>query len=145
MSEAKTVYVEPIKGEIIAETAGMDAKSESVAENTILPEGLAEDKTETHGENEVLYQKILASAASSKASTVHSDAQVQHDAAQVSAQTDADSKVTQLVDLASTKGVVYAVKVARSLNDFYVLDQMHDGLVGKFYESLKAKGLISEE
>jgi hypothetical protein len=70
--------------------------------------------------------------------------QVQTDAKAVYDETDAEARVTKLVSLAETKGVEHAVRVAQKLNDFYVLDRMHDELSGKFYDALKAKGLIKE-
>jgi hypothetical protein len=72
------------------------------------------------------------------------DGQLAIDAHTVSKQTDAESQVAELLQMASIKGVPYAVKVARKLGDYYVLDKMHDELVEKFYEALKAKGMIEE-
>lgn len=72
------------------------------------------------------------------------DGQLATDAATVSRQTDAESQVAELLQMASLKGVPYAVKVARKLGDYYILDKMHDELVEKFYEALKAKGMIEE-
>jgi hypothetical protein len=75
---------------------------------------------------------------------VSDDGQLATDAHTVSKQTDAESQVAELLQMASIKGVPYAVKVARKLGDYYVLDKMHDELVEKFYEALKAKGMIEE-
>ncbi len=72
------------------------------------------------------------------------DGQIVRDAEAVSKQTDAESQVAELLQMASVKGVPYAVKVARKLGDYYILDKMHDELVEKFYEALKAKGMIEE-
>ncbi len=68
-----------------------------------------------------------------------------NDAKNVYAETDAGARVTQLLSLAETKGVEHAVKVAVHLNDFYVLDRMHDELAEKFYDALKARGLLHDE
>jgi hypothetical protein len=76
--------------------------------------------------------------------TPSDDAAVAVDAKSVYDETDAESRVTKLVSLAQTKGVAHAVKVAAHLNDFYVLDRMHDELADKFYEALKSGGMISE-
>jgi hypothetical protein len=67
------------------------------------------------------------------------------DAKHISALTDEASKVQKLLDLAQTKGVVHAVKVARSLKDYYALDMMHDELSDKLYQGLLEKGLIEKE
>jgi len=67
------------------------------------------------------------------------------DAKHIGALSDEESKVQKLLDLASTKGVVHAVKVARSLKDYYALDRMHDELSGKLYQGLLDKGMIEKE
>jgi hypothetical protein len=105
-------------------------------------ESQAEQK-ETKSESEALYQKILSTAQQSQAVT--DDRGVTSDAQAVSQKTDADSQVQQLVDLALTKGVVHAVKVAKKLGDFYVLDKVHDELTSRFYEALVEKGLVTKE
>lgn len=80
----------------------------------------------------------------SSTTTPTDDGQLAIDAEAVSKQTDAESQVAELLQMASLKGVPYAVKVARKLGDYYILDKMHDELVEKFYEALKAKGMIEE-
>lgn len=67
------------------------------------------------------------------------------DAKHIGALTDEESKVQKLLDLATTKGVAHAVRVARSLRDYYALDRMHDELAGKLYQGLLDKGLIEKE
>lgn len=50
---------------------------------------------------------------------------------------DDQEKVKQLLKIAETKGVVYAVNVAKKMNDAYILDSLHDLLVEKgFYRKL---------
>lgn len=73
------------------------------------------------------------------------DGQVELDAKSVYNETDEETRVTMLLSLVETKGPVYAVKVAQHLNDYYVLDRMHDELAGRFYEALKAKGVLGDE
>lgn len=94
------------------------------------------EKAEDHFSN--ILTKVGAST------TPTEDGQLAMDAAVVSKQTDAESQVAELLQMASLKGVPYAVKVARKLGDYYVLDKMHDELAEKFYEALKAKGMIEE-
>lgn len=67
------------------------------------------------------------------------------DAKHIGALTDEESKVEKLLVLASTKGVAHAVRVARSLKDYYALDRMHDELAGKLYQGLLEKGLIQKD
>jgi hypothetical protein len=58
---------------------------------------------------------------------------------------DTTSQVSQLVKLAKVKGLAHAVTVARKLNDLYVLDITHDEFVDKWYDELKADGIIKGE
>ncbi len=88
------------------------------------------------------FSDILAKAGA--APVVTDDGQLAVDAEAVSKQTDAESQVAELLQMASIKGIPYAVKVARKLGDYYILDKMHDELAEKFYEALKAKGMIEE-
>lgn len=88
------------------------------------------------------FSDILAKTGST--AVAMDDGQLAVDAEAVSRQTDAESQVAELLQMASVKGVPYAVKVARKLGDYYILDKMHDELAEKFYEALKAKGMIEE-
>lgn len=142
MAEEKVSYLEPIEEGIAQEQPVSKENRESTLEKSLAPELQTEKKPEEQSESEA-YQKILSSASTST-TTRDFDGNVDNDAQRVSLKTDADSKVSQLVDLAAVKGVVHAVKVARRLNDFYVLDHIHDDLANKLYESLKEKGMISE-
>lgn len=74
-----------------------------------------------------------------------SDDEVDADAAQAGTQADAEQKVHVLVEMAQLKGVAHAVRVAKRMNDLYVLDMTHDELADKLYEGLLAKGLIDKE
>lgn len=91
------------------------------------------------------YQELLSRVTPTKTATPadddHEDTVVL-DAKHIGALTDEASKVQKLLDLAQTKGVVHAVKVARSLKDYYALDRMHDELSDKLYHGLLEKGLI---
>lgn len=91
------------------------------------------------------YNDILSQVKPALSGGTLSSEGVATDAKNVYAETDAGARVTQLLSLAETKGVEHAVKVAVHLNDFYVLDRMHDELAEKFYDALKAKGLLHDE
>lgn len=93
------------------------------------------------------YQELLSKVVPATQATPvpPSDGDIVLDAKYIGALTDEASKVQKLLDLASAKGVVHAVKVARSLRDYYALDTMHDELSGKFYDGLVAKGIIEKE
>lgn len=88
------------------------------------------------------FSDILTKAGAAPVAT--DEGQLAVDAEAVSKRTDAESQVAELLQMASVKGVPYAVKVARKLGDYYILDKMHDELAEKFYEALKAKGMIEE-
>lgn len=57
---------------------------------------------------------------------------------------DKEKQVQVLSDLAFTKGLSYAVSVARGLNNAYVLDKLHDTLVDQLYEELVKRGKLKE-
>lgn len=149
MPDEQISYLEPIDdndlgfGKKLGQEGMKSGQSEASVETPAEAEKASEQQSETATEKEQVYQKILAVT---KASPVPSDNQsVADDAQAVSLQTDADSQVQQLVDLVMIKGVAHAVKVTQKLNDFYVLDRLHDELVNRFYEALVEKGLVDKE
>lgn len=105
------------------------------------PESRSEQNDER--KSELFYQKILTQVKSGT-QTVQSDSDAKSDAQDIAALTDADAQAAKLTDLAGTRGVVYAVKVARML-DFYILDTVHDQLANSFYDALVEKGMIEKE
>ncbi|MFZ1627148.1 MAG: hypothetical protein WAT81_05095 [Candidatus Moraniibacteriota bacterium] len=110
-------------------------------EGDLTVEELAEQATEKVNEK---YAAILSKADKEHASEpiipdIHSDAE------KLGQVIDTTSQVNQLVELAQVKGLAHAVTVARKLNDLYVLDMTHDQFVDKWYEALKAKGLVQGE
>ncbi len=47
-----------------------------------------------------------------------------------------ESKLKKLLEIANIKGVIFAVNVAKKMNDPYILDLLHDKLVeGGYYKS----------
>jgi hypothetical protein len=127
-----------------------ESKGAAQAEGTIEITPLMEDgDTRIEGGHEISegkYNEILSKVAPQATPPVQvSDDDAKLDAKSIGATIDEESKVEKLLQLAETKGVVYAVKVARSLSDYYALDRMHDELVDKLYEGLLAKGLIQKD
>lgn len=109
----------------------------------ITPAAEPSKEQETKSEKaEDRFSDILTKVGAAQAQT--DEGQLAVDAEIVSKQTDAESQVAELLQMASVKGVLYAVKVAQKLGDYYILDKMHDELAEKFYEALKAKGMIEE-
>ena len=93
-------------------------------------------------EKDDAYAKILANA---KTSATSAKSDVSADAKNLSEEVDYESKITKLVTIAESQGVLHAVKVARHLEDNYVLDELHDRLLGEdLHDALVKKGMITE-
>lgn len=103
------------------------------------PETAAESAKEKYAEMMAQVQPAAPAAPMTADEAVAIDAKAVYD------ETDAEARVIKLMSLAETKGAVHAVRVAERLNDFYVLDRMHDELAEKFYDALKAKGMLKDE
>lgn len=111
------------------------------AEKISQPEGNFERK-EGQVEKEEAYAKILAHAANPTLST---DQDISQDADLAMKEKDAESKVNNLVNLAETKGLAHAVKVAKHMEDNYVLDEFHDKLLSEeLHDFLVKKNLIKQ-
>jgi len=111
-------------------------------EAPVVPETQVERK-EGDAEKEAAYSKILSKAAPPTTTALSDD--VSSDAKAVSEGQDAENKINNLVNLAQMKGVTHAVKVARHLEDNYVLDEFHDRLLADdLHAALLQKGLIKE-
>ncbi len=95
-------------------------------------------------ENDSAYGKILSKVQAQTDDAVD-QAELSQDAQTLAQKTDAQAKVGYLIDIAGQKGIVYAVKVARHMEDNYVLDNFHDKLLAdELHEALVAKGMIKE-
>lgn len=57
---------------------------------------------------------------------------------------DRPSQVKALCDLAFQKGLAFAIEVAKTLDNAYVLDEFHDTLVSKLYNELVEKGKLKQ-
>jgi hypothetical protein len=124
------------------ETEKTDVSEKPKVENIALPEQKAEAK-ENAKEKERFYTQILSKAPDKTApqddNTVNDDAEV------LSKEKDVEGKIKGLVNIAETKGVVHAVKVARHMEDNYILDELHDRLLSEeLHDALLQKGLIKE-
>jgi hypothetical protein len=108
----------------------------------IMPTPEVLERKEGQMEKDNAYAKILAKVKSSQ-TAMQSDVSV--DAKIASDETDYENKIIKLVELAESKGVVYAVKVARHLEDNYLLDELHDRLLAvDLHDALVKKGMITE-
>ena len=71
--------------------------------------------------------------------------EVASDAEAGAQKSDAESQVQHLVDIAQQKGVMHAVRVARHMEDNYVLDAFHDSMLAdELHDALMKKGMIKE-
>lgn len=95
-------------------------------------------------EKDNVYNKILSKVKNSGGKDADEE-EIKGDAKEVSEKQDAESQIQHLVDVAQTKGVIHAVKVAQHLEDNYILDMFHDKLLSEeFHNALLSKGLIEE-
>lgn len=101
------------------------------------------ERKEGAAEKEESYSKILSKIKAQAPAA--DDATVTGDAQAVSEEDNVEAKINSLVNLAMQKGIPHAVKVARHLEDNYVLDEMHDRLLAdELHDALVAKGLLKE-
>jgi hypothetical protein len=121
--------------------AELKAGQAGVIEEAPKPEAGFEKK-EGQAEKEAAYAKILSQTSNPALST---EKDVSQDAETAMREKDAESKVNNLVSLAETKGLAHAVKVARHMEDNYILDEFHDKLLSsELHDFLVKKGLIKE-
>lgn len=158
MSDIATSNLEPIDEKDLdlgskfgnPEAAGKPEGMEKSADFPV-PAEVIENKNEKEPAKEVIsaekenaYNKILARLQAKKQAAVNND-DVGKDAEDVSKKQDAEGQIQHLVDLAMSKGVMYTVKVAKHLEDNYVLDMFHDRLLAdELHDALVKKGLIKE-
>jgi len=57
---------------------------------------------------------------------------------------DRENQIKMICDLAFQKGINFAVKIAKKLDNPYVLDGVHDSLVDKLYEKLIEEGKLKK-
>jgi hypothetical protein len=125
--------------------AGSSAdKIEKPAEAEIMADKEKTAKETASAEKDNAYNKIL-SKVQSQQGAVTTDDEVKEDAKKTFEKQDAESQIQHLVDVAMNKGVIHAVKVAKHLEDNYVLDMFHDRLLAdELHDALAKKGMIGE-
>lgn len=134
-----------VKNEAAKESVSVEQRNPSES-----PEAFSAREKEAQPEasqerTEGKYNEILSKVSTPGAAAVHTDEDALLDAKSIGATVDEESKIQKLLDLAGAKGVAHAVRVARTLDDYYALDQMHDALADKLYEGLLARGLIQKD
>lgn len=94
-------------------------------------------------QNDRVYSKILSSVQTATGASDHG--KVMRDASVLHQQTDRESQIKHLIDLALNDGVQHAVAVAQKAEDYYVLDQLHDRLLAEdLHAALVNKGMIEQ-
>jgi hypothetical protein len=135
--DLKSKFIEGEKTESKALEGDKKEKTDFVLEKT------PEKGKEGAVEKEKTYSKILSKMKTTTAPA--DDKTVASDAKTVSDADGAEDKIETLIKLATTKGVVHAVKVARHLDDNYALDEFHDRMLAdELHDALAKKGLIKE-
>lgn len=120
----------------------LNAKQETLEEKN-LSIGEKTERKEGEVENDSTYSRILSQVP--KTNQIFQSDDVEKDAKSVDTAIDAESKINTLVEIAETKGIFHAVKVARHMEDNYTLDEFHDRLLGEeLHKALVAKGVIKE-
>lgn len=133
--------LEPIEEADMGLEAKMDGSDQEASREIPLHAKEKKESQEISGaEKDASYGDILSKIQNVQANDHQIVAQ---DALTASQKTDADSQLQHLLDLANTKGVFHAVKVAKHLDDNYVLDTFHDKLVSdEFNRALIEKGMM---
>lgn len=118
---------------------------EAEEEKVSVPEQTVEqtvERKEGQMEKDSAYNKILSKASSAQPAK---NDEIVSDASAVSKERDVETKISSLVQIAETKGVPHAVKVARHYQNNYILDELHDRLLAEgLHDALVKKGLIKE-
>lgn len=125
----------------VAKSEGLKERMEEAsvfeAEKELPREISSAEKDSTYGN---ILSKVQTTAPAADLST-----QVPQDAQLGAQKTDAESMITHLVDIASQKGVLHAVKVAKHMEDNYILDVFHDRLLAdELHDALLKKGMLKE-
>ena len=57
---------------------------------------------------------------------------------------DTPGKVARLVVIAFEKGIAHSINIAKNMNDAYLLDALHDKLIGELHDELVKKGKLKD-
>lgn len=110
-----------------------------------VPESVERTAEAGERKDESSFHEVLSKvAAAAKGGSVSGDDDTHQADARALSQMDAEGQIQKLLDMAESKGVAYAVGVARKLGDYYVLDKMRDELADRLYAELVSKGLIEK-
>jgi hypothetical protein len=130
------------------EIAGVDIASAELGKGEVINELEKIEKGKSPEQKEDAIEesrKKLEKAAPAKKNSNASKAEVSRHAKEIGGLEDADQQIEKLVQLAQSKDPFVAIKVAQHLDDNFVLDQLHDGLLEeKTRKILIEKGLLKD-
>ena len=146
MADEKKSILEPIDEKDLELkrkfTGELLEKKDIIKVNTTEASKEKSEQIEGAVEKDQAYSKILGKVKGQ--SQPADESSIQEDARIANEGIDIESKINNLVNLATQKGVFHAVKVAQHLEDNYVLDELHDRLLAdELHDELVKKGLIN--
>lgn len=131
MANQKETIEKPIEKEI---SSGQEPEVEKIPETEIVSETPETKPRERPPVSEEETPSAPAPVSADEPETEEETKKIQN--------LDKKRQVKALTDLAFEKGLNHAIKVAKNLNDAFILDEFHDQLVDKFYKELLAKGKL---
>ncbi len=130
----KIQEIEKLEKELAEKRAAIESMGIENKEAEITKENLAEQATQT----------IPSQQTTTAVATDDEEAEeIKKDAKEIK-NLDTARQVKVLVTLAFEKGIGHSIKVARNLNDAYLLDELHDKLVGELRNELVEKGKLKD-
>ncbi len=130
----KIQEIEKLEKELAEKRAAIESVGIENKEAEITKENLAEQATQTNPTQ----QTTTAVATDDEEAE-----EIKKDAKEIK-NLDTARQVKVLVTLAFEKGIGHSIKVARNLNDAYLLDELHDKLVGELRNELVEKGKLKD-
>ncbi|MDF1497847.1 MAG: hypothetical protein P1P85_00620 [Patescibacteria group bacterium] len=120
------------------------AKKRAALENGPLSSTIETKETEITREN--IHEKMSKSALSPTQQTTNDKSDKKKTKKDLDDLKNLDTvgQVKKLSFLAFEKGISHSIKIARSLNDAYLLDELHDKLIGELHEELINKGRLKD-
>ena len=130
----KIQEIEKLEKELAEKRAAIESMGIENKEAEITKENLAEQAMQT----------IPSQQTTTAVATDDEEAEeIKKDAKEIK-NLDTARQVKVLVTLAFEKGIGHSIKVARNLNDAYLLDELHDKLVGELRNELVEKGKLKD-
>ena len=130
----KLEEIEKLEKELAEKKAAIESTGIENKETEITKENLGEQPSQT-----IPVQQTTTVIADDDEKTK----EIKNDAKEIK-NLDTARQVKVLITLAFEKGIRHSIKVARNLNDAYLLDELHDKLVGELRNELVEKGKLKD-